>query len=113
MVRCDIRGVSEGALGPGRFRAFPNATVRYPHFGGYANIYQAFAPKPHVLGRGRVVKVGVTSRTATLESGESVGWSAIISTMPPDALAKATAGATDEMRLAADALTCSNLRIAS
>src|SRR5260370_12929955 len=113
MVRCDIRGVSEGALGPGRFRAFPNATVRYPHFGGYAMIYQASAPQPHLLGRGRVVKVEATSRTVTFESGESVGWSAIISTMPLDALTKATVGATDQMRRAADALTWNSLHIAS
>ena len=113
IVRSDIRGIIEGALGPRPFRAFPNATVRYPYFGGYANIYQAFAPKPHLLGRGRVMKVDVTSRTVTLENGESVGWSAIISTMPLDVLTKATVGATDQMRRAADTLTWNSLHIAS
>lgn len=113
IVKPDVRGILEGALAPRPFTAFPNATVRYPRRGGYAAIFQAFAPKPNRLLRGRVRGIDLASKTLILETGESMRWSALVSTMPLDLLTRGTIGATESMRKAARGLKWNGLYLAS
>jgi UDP-galactopyranose mutase len=113
IVKPDVRAIIEGAVAPRSFEDFPNSVVRYPNSGGFASIYNAFAPKNRLICRRRVVAIDTEARTLRLSDGDTVRWSALVSTMPLDVLTAITSMANPAMRNAAATLAWNSLHLAS
>lgn len=113
VVRPDVEEIVRGALGARSFAQFPNAVVRYPNVGGFANMFAFLRPARDRMARGKVVWIDPAARTLGLDTGQTLSWSAVVSTLPLDELARITTGATAQLRNAAAALDWNSLHLVS
>jgi UDP-galactopyranose mutase len=113
IVKPDVRTIIEGAVAPRSFEDFPNSVVRYPNTGGFAAIYRPFAPNSRLMRHRRVIAVDPEARTLQLSDGDTVHWTALVSTMPLDVLTAITSTASTAMRNAAATLAWNSLHLAS
>ncbi len=82
----------------------PNARFRYPASGGTGAIWSSIAdalPSSHVRTRRAVVSVDPSAREVILDDGGRVGYDALVSTMPLDALVSVMLGLAGEAHAAA------------
>src|SRR5262249_322027 len=114
IVKPDVKSITEGATGSRAYTNFENALVRYPNIGGFSSIYRPFAPPaPSIMLQSEVIKVEINTKTVHLASGETLPFSAIVSTMPLNVLAEITCDITEEMRNAARLLRWNSLHLAN
>jgi protoporphyrinogen oxidase len=111
VLKPDPQDVIDGSRGPLARTMHYISKVRYPSRGGY----QAFAAK---MARGcrirhgaEVVHVDLTQRQVHLASGERIGFTHLVNTLPLPVFLHACAGLPAEVRDAADALSCSQLML--
>jgi protoporphyrinogen oxidase len=103
--RPETAEVIDGALGLYRGAAGYNAAFLYPRRGGIRLLADALAgaiPSLRLSTPVREVRLG--AREITLDDGETVGWDALVATMPLTDLVAITADATAAMRAAASRL---------
>lgn len=103
----DLEEMIDGALSPKPKPMGPNARFGYPLRGGFQALMDAFLP--HLQGElrlnSRVVKVAPRRRTITLDTGETLPYDHLISTMPlPVLIAQIGEEAPPEIRSAARSL---------
>jgi UDP-galactopyranose mutase len=103
----DLEEMIDGALSPKPKPMGPNARFGYPLRGGFQTLMDAFLP--HLRGElrlnSRVVKVAPRRRTVTLDTGETLPYDYLASTMPlPVLIAQIGEEAPPEIRLAARSL---------
>jgi protoporphyrinogen oxidase len=115
--RPNLEEIVRGALGVRNERMGYNATFRYPKRGGIEVVPQAFASRVKSLRTGaRVEGVDLARRKVTLQTGESIAYHRLVSTIPlPALLSIATGGGWDERaasRLDWSVVGCLNLGIA-
>jgi protoporphyrinogen oxidase len=114
IVKPDVKSIVEGALAPRAYRQFDNAVVRYPNDGGFAAVYRPFTPPVSSLMLNcRAVAIDVDARLVRLASGDTLPYSAVVSTIPLDVLADVATGIPEEMKTAARSLAWNGLHLAS
>jgi protoporphyrinogen oxidase len=113
IVKPDVRAIIEGAVALRSFGDFPNSVVRYPNAGGFAAIYRAFAPNSRLMRRGQVIAIDANARTLRLSDGDTLHWSALVSTIPLDVLTAITSTTNAAMHNAAATLAWNSLHLAS
>ncbi|WP_431727119.1 protoporphyrinogen/coproporphyrinogen oxidase [Verrucosispora sp. TAA-831] len=112
VVTPDVAAIVGGALRPDRFSDFPNAVVRYPATGGFANLYQGFLRTVgERIRRHSVVEVRPGESTVRVEGGATIGYDHLVSTMPLDELVRRTDGLDDCCRDAAGELRHNSLHL--
>lgn len=112
VVTPDVAAIVGGALRPERFSDFPNAVVRYPAAGGFANLYQGFLRSVgDRIRRHTVIEVSPETSTVRVEDGTGIGYDRLISTMPLDELVARTNGLDDCCRAAAGELRHNSLHL--
>lgn len=116
--RPNLTEIVRGALGIRNDRMGYNATFRYPERGGIKVVPDAFASRLRTLRTGaRAEAVDLARRTVTLQSGETLGYERLVSTIPlPVLLTIASGGGLDgaaaARRLDWSVVGCLNLGIA-
>lgn len=116
--RPNLAEVVRGALGIANERMGYNATFRYPKRGGIEIVPKAFAARVKTLRtRARVASVDLARKHVTIETGETIAYDRLVSTIPlPHLLAMARGGGFDGAALAArlewSVVGCLNLGIA-
>ena len=116
--RPNLAEVVRGALGIANERMGYNATFRYPKRGGIEVVPNAFAARVKTLRtNARVTAVDLARRTVTLDTGESVAYDRLVSTIPlPHFLGMARGGGFEGAQLAGrldwSVVGCLNLGIA-
>jgi UDP-galactopyranose mutase len=103
----DLEEMIDGALSPKPKPMGPNARFGYPLHGGFQRLMDAFLP--HLRGelrlKSRVTKVAPRRHTVTLDSGETLPYDYLVSTMPLPVLIKQIGEeAPQDIRLAAQSL---------
>jgi protoporphyrinogen oxidase len=94
-----------GALGRENRGLGYNPSFRYPVHGGIEALPAALAARvPSLRTRAGVVAVDLAARTVTLASGERLGWSRLVSTLPLPRLLRLLHGAAEDLVRAADLL---------
>lgn len=110
VVTPDVRAIVGGALRSDRFSDFPNAVVRYPAAGGFANLYQGFLDTVgDRIARHTVTEVRPDQREVRVGDGTLIGYDRLVSTMPLDELVTKTDGLGDCCRQAAAELRYNSL----
>ncbi|MBV9745731.1 MAG: FAD-dependent oxidoreductase, partial [Acidobacteriia bacterium] len=109
----DLEEIIEGALSPKPKPMGPNARFGYPLRGGFQALMDAWLP--HLKGElqlnSRVLKVSPSRHTVTLDSGETIPYKYLVSTMPlPVLIAQMGDEAPAEIREAAGSLRYVSVR---
>lgn len=115
--RPNLEEIVRGALGIKNERMGYNATFRYPKRGGIEVVPNAFADRvKSVRTRARVEKIDLRRRRLTLQTGETVSYDRLVSTIPLPALLERVEGGDIDGRAAArldwSVVGCLNLGIA-
>lgn len=116
--RPNLAEVVRGALGIPNERMGYNATFRYPKRGGIEIVPKAFADRIKSLRTGaRVVAVDLARKSVTIETGETIAYDRLVSTIPlPQFLAMSRGGGFDGVALSSrldwSVVGCLNLGIA-
>lgn len=113
IVKPDRDDIVRGARNPRNYDAFPNALVRYPARGGFANFFAHMRPPAERLVRGRVVEIDGRAKTLSFEDGQTLSWSAIVSTAPLDEICEMTQGLSADARTAGELLAHNCLQLVS
>ena len=115
--RPNLAEIVRGALGAGNERMGYNSTFRYPSRGGIEVVPQAFADRIQTLRTGaRATAVDLAKKTVTLQTGETIAYDRLVSTVPlPHLLTMAGGGGFDGAALASrldwSVVGCLNLGI--
>ncbi|MGC4938571.1 protoporphyrinogen/coproporphyrinogen oxidase [Kribbella sp. DT2] len=114
IVQPDLEDIVLGALSRRDYRKYPNANVRYPHQGGFVELYRPLSTAvEHRIQYDEFRQVDLARRTVVTKSGTALPFDALVATLPlPDLVAR-TIDAPAEVRSIAQRLRHNSLYLVS
>lgn len=105
----DIEEVLLGALKPEPLDVHYVDDFRYPTSGGFVAYLDHFVPMADIVTDHKVRLIDTKARELTFANGEIASYDSVVSTIPLPELIKLVQGAPDDVREAAELLSCSQV----
>jgi UDP-galactopyranose mutase len=114
IVQPDLEDIVLGALSRRDYRKYPNATVRYPHQGGFVELYRPLiAAVADRIRYDELRQLNLAQRTVVTRSGRALPFDALVATLPLPELVARTADAPAEVRSIVSRLRHNSLHLVS